>query len=221
MIYRNTASRACEASIFRAKTLRAAIPRTARFGVSAFALAALFWTPQLIAQTPPAVATYPELPAAAELVSQTQTSPPDDTVSESAPASLALQFPHKVHLVKLILRNQSHDWVDISFRYTPRLDSAFEWALPALADADYYTAEWAILDDQDRLIRGNFSFSFGSQARMPSVIRAEEELALRLRNGEDEVTRFVTPPRTEIILDQEPRAFDPPFTLRLEDRPNP
>ena len=93
--------------------------------------------------------------------------------------------------------------------------------LPALADADYYTAEWAILDDQDRLIRGNFSFSFGSQARMPAVIRAEEELALRLRNGEDEVTRFVTPPRTEIILDQEPRAFDPPFTLRLEDRPNP
>ena len=221
MIYRNTASRACEASIFRAKTLRAAIPRAARRSVSAFALAALFWTPQLVAQTPPAVATYPELPAAVELVSQTQTSPPDDTVSESAPASLALQFPHKVHLVKLILRNQSHDWVDISFRYTPRLDSAFEWALPALADADYYTAEWAILDDQDRLIRGNFSFSFGSQARMPSVIRAEEELALRLRNGEDEVTRFVTPPRTEIILDQEPRAFDPPFTLRLEDRPNP
>lgn len=187
---------------------------------SFLAFASLCWCSQLVAQTPPAVATYPELPAAAELVSQTQTLPSDDTVSESAPASLALRFPHKVHLVKLILRNQSHDWVDISFRYSPRLDSAFEWKLPDLAEADYYTAEWAILDDQDRLIRGDFSFSFGAGARMPSVIRAEEELALRLRNGEDEVTRFVTPPRTEIILDQEPRAFDPPFTLRLGDSPD-
>jgi hypothetical protein len=53
---------------------------------------------------------------------------------------------------------------------------------------------------------------------MPSLIKAEQELALRLRNGEDENTRFITPPRTQIILEQEPRTYDPPFTLRLEKR---
>ena len=171
------------------------------------------------AQTPAAVATYPR--AALDftgIVAKTQTTPLDDSVFDSSPERLALAFPEKVHLVKLILRNQAHDWVDISFRYSPRLASDFEWSLPSLQAADYYTAEWAILDEQDRLIRGNFSFSFGEMARMPSLIKAEQELALRLRNGEDESTRFITPPRTEIILEQEPRSYDPPFTLRLESR---
>ena len=171
------------------------------------------------AQTPAAVATYPR--AALDftgIVAKTKTTPLDDSVFDSSPERLALAFPEKVHLVKLILRNQAHDWVDISFRYSPRLASDFEWSLPSLQAADYYTAEWAILDEQDRLIRGNFSFSFGEMARMPSLIKAEQELALRLRNGEDESTRFITPPRTEIILEQEPRSYDPPFTLRLESR---
>jgi methionine-rich copper-binding protein CopC len=171
------------------------------------------------AQTPAAVATYPR--AALDftgIVAKTQTTPLDDSVFDSSPERLALSFPEKVHLVKLILRDQAHDWVDISFRYSPRLASDFEWSLPSLQTADYYTAEWAILDEQDRLIRGSFSFSFGEMARMPSLIKAEQELALRLRNGEDESTRFITPPRTEIILEQEPRSYDPPFTLRLESR---
>ena len=171
------------------------------------------------AQTPAAVATYPRTALDfTGLVAKTQTTPLDDSVFDSSPERLALAFPEKVHLVKLILRDQSHDWVDISFRYSPRLASDFEWPLPSLQAADYYTAEWAILDEQDRLIRGSFSFSFGEMARMPSLLKAEQELALRLRNGEDESTRFITPPRTEIILEQDPRSYDPPFTLRLESR---
>ena len=169
------------------------------------------------AQTPAAVATYPR--AAQDftgIVAQTETSPRDDAVTLAAPERLSLDFPNSVHLVKLILRDHEHSWVDISFRYSPIHSEHFEWMLPALDAAQYYTAEWAILDEQDRLVRGSFSFSFGEEARTPSLIRAEQELALRLRNGEDEVTRFVTPPRTQIILDQEPRAFDPPFTLRLD-----
>ena len=171
------------------------------------------------AQTPAAVATYPR--AAIDysgIVAKTQTTPLDDSVFDVSPEKLGLVFPQKVHLVKLILRDQAHEWVDISFRYSPRLSSSFEWFLPELKAADYYTAEWAILDEQDRLIRGSFSFSFGETARMPSLIKAEQELALRLRNGEDENTRFITPPRTQIILEQEPRTYDPPFTLRLEER---
>lgn len=186
--------------------------------VASFAALSFSAAPNAYSQTPPAVATYPR--AAVDftgIIAKTKTTPLDDTVAAVAPERLALEFPSAVHLVKLILRNQAHDWVDISFRYSPRLSSGFEWALPALAEAEYYTAEWAILDGEDRLIRGSFSFSFGELARTPSVVQAEQELALRLRNGEDETTRFVTPPRTEIILDQEPKAFDPPFTLRLDD----
>lgn len=170
------------------------------------------------AQTPPAVATYPRaLADFTGIVAKTKTTPLNDTVSIMAPTKLALAFPSRVHLVKLILRNETHDWVDISFRYSPRLASDFEWTLPELGETEYYTAEWAILDDQDRLIRGNFSFAFGARARVPSTVRAEQEMFLRTRNGEDESTRFVTPPRTKIILDQEPKAYDPPFTLRLEE----
>jgi len=174
------------------------------------------------AQTPSAVATYPRASVDfSGIVAKTQTSPMDDSVFDYSPEKLGLVFPQKVHLVKLILRDQAHEWVDISFRYSPRLSSSFEWSLPELKAADYYTAEWAILDEEDRLIRGSFSFSFGEAARLPSLIKAEQELALRLRNGEDENTRFITPPRTQIILEQEPRTYDPPFTLRLEERGNP
>ena len=170
------------------------------------------------AQTPDAVATYPRAALdSTGIVSQTKTTPVDDSVTLVAPQQLALEFPNSVHLVKLILRDQSHEWIDISFRYNPRLASRFQWSLPDLPGAEYYTAEWAILDEQDTLIRGNFSFAFGDAARAPSLIKQERELALTLRNGEDENTRYITPPRTQIILDQQPKAYDPPFTLRLEE----
>lgn len=168
------------------------------------------------------IATYPQQTSDFnEIIARTKTSPVDDSILVEAPDELGLIFPKDVHLVKLILRDESHEWVDFNFRYSPRKGDDFNWPLPGLGTSDYYTAEWAILEPNDRLIRGSFSFSFGEGAERPSLIRELEEMTLRTRNGEDENTRFVTPPRTKIIIDREPPVIDPPFTIRLNvDNPD-
>jgi hypothetical protein len=106
--------------------------------------------------------------------------------------------------------------VDIDFRYDPTIQEKFQWNIPELTQATYYTADWAILATNDRLIRGSFSFSFGPEAEAPSVIKAAEALVLdSISAGPN--TRFVRPPRTNIILNQDQPSYDPPFTIKLED----
>lgn len=148
---------------------------------------------------------------------KTETSPADDTVLSDAPEHLRLEFPYGVRLVKLTLRNEQRDWVDISFRYDPKLQEMFLWEIPKLNAATYYTADWAILAENDRLVRGSFSFSFGPGAQAPSVTKAVEMELINSRNpGPD--TRFVTPPRTNIIINQDQPRYDPPFTIKLDDQ---
>jgi methionine-rich copper-binding protein CopC len=147
---------------------------------------------------------------------ETETVPVDDSVLLEAPDQLQLEFPYDVRLVKLTLRNELRDWVDIDFRYDPTIQETFLWNIPELTAATYYTADWAILATNDRLIRGSFSFSFGAEAQAPSVIKAAEALVLdSISAGPN--TRFVRPPRTNIILNQDQPRYDPPFTIQLED----
>jgi methionine-rich copper-binding protein CopC len=147
---------------------------------------------------------------------ETETAPADDSVLLEAPDQLQLEFAYDVRLVKLTLRNELRDWVDIDFRYDPTIQEKFQWDIPELTQATYYTADWAILATNDRLIRGSFSFSFGPEAQAPSVIKAAEALVLdSISAGPN--TRFVRPPRTNIILNQDQPSYDPPFTIKLED----
>ena len=146
---------------------------------------------------------------------ETETLPVDDSVLFEAPDELQLEFPYDVRLVKLTLRNELRDWVDIDFRYDPTIQKKFIWNIPELTAATYYTADWAILATNDRLIRGSFSFSFGPDAEAPSVIKAAEALVLdSISAGPN--ARFVRPPRTNIILNQDQPNYDPPFTIKLE-----
>lgn len=155
------------------------------------------------------------------IVAKTETTPSDDAVLDSPPQQLSLLFPDQVRLVKLTLRNEKRDWVDISFRYRPRAASNFIWALPQLQQATYYTADWAVLAANERLVRGSFSFAFGPDAEPPSIIRAAEELLLQSRYGDPDI-RYVPPPRTQIIINRDPPRFDPPFTIELnEKKPDP
>lgn len=147
---------------------------------------------------------------------ETETAPTDDSVLLAAPDELQLTFPYNVRLVKLTLRNELRDWVDIDFRYDPTPQENFQWKIPELSTATYYTADWAILATNDRLIRGSFSFSFGPEAEPPSVTKAAAALLLDSINGGPN-TRFVRPPRTNIILNQDQPRYDPPFTIKLED----
>ena len=149
------------------------------------------------------------------IASKTETTPADDAVLIEAPEKLNIKFPDEVRLVKLTLRNEERDWVDINFRYSPLVQNAFVLDLPALMPAVYYTADWAILSGNDRLVYGSFSFSFGEEAKRPSLTRAVEEELLLERYG-DPTIRYVPPPRTQIIIDQDPPRYDPPFVIDLE-----
>ena len=126
---------------------------------------------------------------------ETETAPADDSVLLEAPDQLQLEFAYDVRLVKLTLRNGLRDWVDIDFRYDPTIQEKFQWNIPELTQATYYTADWAILATNDRLIRGSFSFSFGPEAQAPSVTKAAEALVLdSISAGPN--TRFVRPPQS-------------------------
>ncbi|MCY4358629.1 MAG: copper resistance protein CopC [Gammaproteobacteria bacterium] len=155
-----------------------------------------------------------------EILSKTESRPRNDAVLEQAPDSISLAFPAQVRLVKLILRDENHQWVDIDFRYSPMPNNVFEWRLPPLADAAYYTAHWAILDYGEELIRGSFSFAFGPSAQAPSITRKVERQLLEMRYG-DPTIRYVAPPRTTIILPQDIRRYDPPFIINLDELPEP
>ncbi len=153
-----------------------------------------------------------------EILSKTESLPADDAVLVSAPETIRINFPARVRLVKLILRNENYEWVDIDFRYNPRPDDQYQLALPELPAAEYYTAEWAILGYGDELIRGSFSFSFGPDAKAPSIIKEAEQALPGLRYG-DPTIQYVAPPRTIIILPQNQPSYDPPFTIDLDKPP--
>lgn len=165
-------------------------------------------------------AVYPRTADSTGIAAKTETSPADDVVLTSAPEQISLQFPLRVRLVKLALWTDKRDWVDISFRYDPRLNQRYQLDLPKLQNAIYYTADWAILGANERLVRGSFSFSFGTDAEAPSVIKDAEALLLEVRNTGPDGGRYVTPPRTEIIIDRDPPNYDPPFIIEL-DKPDP
>jgi len=152
------------------------------------------------------------------LIQNLETQPVDDEVLGSSPTRLSLQFPQDVRLVKLTLRNQLRDWIDISFRYNPRARHNYEWQLPVLPAATYYTADWAILLANDQLVRGSFSFAFGKEAEPPSVVRAAEALLLEARNTSAEGGQYIGSPPTRIIINQDPPEYDPPFTIELKDQ---
>ena len=103
-----------------------------------------------------------------------KSTPVDDSVLADAPSEFGLAFEQPVRLVKWVLYDETREWVDINFRYNPRVNAQFSLPLPSLQQTAYYSAEWAILDDAERLIKGTYSFSFGTDAEAPSVVRARD-----------------------------------------------
>lgn len=154
------------------------------------------------------------------ILSKTKTDPADDAVLKEAPVEIGFEFPERVRLVKLTLRNAERDWIDIDFRYRPVLETSFIWPLPTLGMATFYTADWAILAANDQLVRGSFSFSFGPDAKPPSIEREANEILMQLRYG-DPTVRTVPPPPTQIIINQNPPNYDPPFTINLNESVSP
>jgi len=191
-----------------------------RVPACATCMAMVLFTTSVSSAQPARHPRYQQTTSGETISGQTRTEPSDDAVLAQAPDSLQLLFPRQVRLVKLTLHSATRDWVEINFRYDPQPDSRFSWRLPGLAEADFYTADWAILGDDDQLIRGSFSFAFGPDAQRPSVARRAHELMLQQRYGDPDI-RYVSPPPTQIILDRDQPDYDPPFTIRLNpDNPD-
>lgn len=111
-----------------------------------------------------------------ESIIDVETMPHDDAVLPESPARIMLDFEESVRLVKLTLRTaESRELLDIGFRYDPATGTMFSHDLPMLAEAPYYIADWAVVNDDERVIHGTFHFSFGPDARPPSEIMPEME----------------------------------------------
>lgn len=94
--------------------------------------------------------------------------PADNEVLAKAPQSIMLNFASEVRLVKLALKETKQGEILIDFRYDPSAAMRYMQTLPMLAAADYYKVEWAALKASGELVKGNFYFSFGDDAKPPS-----------------------------------------------------
>ncbi len=99
-----------------------------------------------------------------------ETVPQHDEVLVNAPENLILRFGEYVRLVKLTLKAEDVDTVDVSFQYRPDANRVFIQEIPELAPATYYTAEWAAINADNIMVYGFFCFSFGPDAVVPTTV---------------------------------------------------
>lgn len=99
-----------------------------------------------------------------------ETVPAHDEILKRAPEHLILRFSEYVRLVKLTLKAEDLEPINVDFKFTPLANRVFIQEVPKLAKADYYTAEWAALNADNIMIYGYFCFSFGPGAVTPTTI---------------------------------------------------
>ncbi len=87
-----------------------------------------------------------------------------------APRMITMSFRVDVRLLKLALYTDAGQFIDIGFIYDHnKMDHNFVTPIPGeLPEADYYVAEWSVVDERQRFLRGEFLFSFGPGAVPPS-----------------------------------------------------
>ncbi len=98
------------------------------------------------------------------------TIPAHDQILEVAPKDLIIRFNDYLRLIKLTLKVEDREMIDIGFQFSPAASRVFIQGLPELAAAEYYTAEWAALNAENVMVYGFFCFSFGPDARVPTSI---------------------------------------------------
>lgn len=101
--------------------------------------------------------------------------PDHDDILARVPDNLILRFSNHVTLVKLVVKTSDNKPVNIDFRYNPMADRVFIWPLPALPEADYYIVDWGVIDPERKLMSGQFLFSAGPDAVLPSSLVTEQD----------------------------------------------
>jgi methionine-rich copper-binding protein CopC len=98
------------------------------------------------------------------------TFPQDDAVLLEQPRMLVISFRVNVQLLKLALYTDKNDWIDMGFQWDPgQSDNNFVFPIPSeLPAAEYYSAQWSVVDENQRFMKGEFKFAFGPEAIAPS-----------------------------------------------------
>jgi len=98
------------------------------------------------------------------------TFPQDDSVLTDPPRLITMSFRVDVKLLKLALYTADGKWINIGYQYDPKqLGHSFVLPIPIeLPQSDYYIARWSVTDERQRLMNGEFKFSFGPGAIPPS-----------------------------------------------------
>ena len=104
------------------------------------------------------------------VLSPSVTFPQDDAVLRDAPRMITMSFRVDVRLLKMALYTDDGQWIDIGFSYDPsKMEHNFVMPIPGeLPEAEYYVAEWSVVDEAQRFLRGEFLFAFGPGAIPPS-----------------------------------------------------
>lgn len=113
------------------------------------------------------------------------TMPANDAVLASSPDHVMLEFESSVTLVKLALKDPAGKLIDINFRFDPTPGMHFMHMMPALEAIDFYNVEWAYLDAEGVLVKGNFYFSFGEDAQPPSHYLEQMEMDMNMPMAPD------------------------------------
>ncbi|MEX0740448.1 MAG: copper resistance protein CopC [Pseudohongiella sp.] len=101
--------------------------------------------------------------------------PDHDEILPQAPDNLILRFSAGVTLVKLIMKDAEGKVINLNFRYNPVANRVFIWPLPDLPGSDYYVVDWGVIDPEQKLMSGQFLFSAGPDAVLPSSLVTEED----------------------------------------------
>lgn len=132
------------------------------------------------------------------------TFPQDDAVLREQPRMLTISFRVDVQLLKLALYTDEGEWIDLGFQWDPsQSEHNFVFPIPTeLPAADYYVAEWSVVDENRRFLKGAFNFAFGPGAIPPSETI---EASITRRDDDDYGTPFEAYQRRQQELDkQEP-----------------
>lgn len=118
------------------------------------------------------------------------TFPQDDAVLREQPRMLTISFRVDVQLLKLALYTDEGKWIDLGFQWDPsQSEHNFVFPIPTeLPPAKFYVAEWSVVDENRRFLKGAFNFAFG-----PGAIPPSETIEASITRSEPIDGRYRTP----------------------------
>jgi methionine-rich copper-binding protein CopC len=84
--------------------------------------------------------------------------PKNNAMLMGSPESIDLNFSKPVRLVKLLVKNQQGDTIDIGFNPIKKPAVVFNWSLSDALDAGTYRVDWITMGADGHKMKGDFGF---------------------------------------------------------------